>query len=63
MAELRAREGVSALALQLAILTAARTKEIIEARRAEFDLPARMWTVPADHMRAGCDARPFSCPR
>jgi integrase len=51
MAELRAREGVSPLALELVILTAARTDEIIGAPRTEFDLHTKIWTVPADRMK------------
>ena len=52
MAALRARPGVSARGLEFAILTAARTGEVIGARWPEIDLDARMWTVPADRMKA-----------
>ena len=38
MAQLRQRDGVSAKALELLILSAARTGEIIGARWEEFDL-------------------------
>jgi integrase len=52
MGELRARKSISARALELTILTAARTGEVIGARWLEFDLAARVWTVPAERMKA-----------
>jgi integrase len=55
MAMLRERESVSARALEFAILTAARTGEVIGAKWDEFDLKARVWTVPADRMKAGIE--------
>lgn len=57
MAELRKREGVSALALEFAILTAARTGEVIGAAWSEFDLDNQLWTIPADRMKAGMEFR------
>lgn len=51
MARLRTRQGVSAKALEFAILTAARTQEIRFATWAEMDLKAKVWTVPADRMK------------
>jgi|SRR5665213_934915 len=57
MAELREQSGLSALALQFTILTAARTGETIGARWREFDLDARTWTVPADRMKANREHR------
>ena len=53
MAELRAREGNSAMALEFVILTAARTSEVLNARWDELDLENRIWTVPAERMKAG----------
>jgi integrase len=47
MAELRQREGVAGRALEFAILTAARTGEVLGARWPEIDLEGRLWTVPA----------------
>ncbi len=44
-------DTVSAYALRLLILTAARTKEIIEAQFAEFDRQKRLWTIPAEKMK------------
>lgn len=52
MAELREQVGISALALEFAILTAARTGEVIAAKRDEFDLKEKVWTVPAERMKA-----------
>lgn len=51
MADLRRRRGSGARALELAILTAARSKEVREARWAEFDLDNAQWTVPRLHMK------------
>jgi integrase len=36
----------------LLILTAARTREIIGARREEFDMDTNTWTVPPERMKA-----------
>jgi integrase len=52
MTELRQREGVAARALEVTILTAARTGEVIGARWSEFDLEKKIWTVPAERMKA-----------
>jgi integrase len=53
VAELRRQEGVAARALEFAILTASRTGEVIGACWGEFDLAARLWTVPGERMKAG----------
>lgn len=47
----------SARALQLTILTALRTSEVLGARWSEFDLKAAVWTVPAVRMKAGKEHR------
>jgi integrase len=52
VAELRKADGVGAIALEFAILTAARTGEVIGAQWDEFDLKAGVWTVPAERMKA-----------
>lgn len=52
VADLRHVEGTSARALELAVLTAARSGEIRGARWPEIDLDARVWTVPAERMKA-----------
>jgi hypothetical protein len=51
MAELRRQEGMAARALEFAILTAARTGEVIDATWAEIDLEGRLWTIPAGRMK------------
>ncbi|WP_321929980.1 tyrosine-type recombinase/integrase [Paraburkholderia guartelaensis] len=55
--DLKKQPGTAARALELLILTAARTGEIIGARRDEFDLTARVWVVPADRMKMGKEHR------
>lgn len=57
MVELRKREGLSARALEFAILTAARSGEVRGATWAEIDLPGRIWTVPDERMKAGKEHR------
>jgi integrase len=49
---LRLREGVAARALEFTILTACRSGEVRGARWAEFDTAGKMWTIPADRMKA-----------
>ena len=55
MARLREKDGVSAKALELLVLTAARTGEVIGARWEEFDLAEATWIVPAGRMKAGVE--------
>ena len=57
MVELHRQDGIAARALEFAILTAARTGEIIGARWAEIDFAERLWTVPAERMKAGKEHR------
>lgn len=59
LAELRKRPGLSARALELIVLTAARASEAVGATWAEVDLDGAVWTVPADRMKAG---RPHRVP-
>jgi integrase len=59
MAELRSKDSIPALALQFAILTAARTGEVRYATWAEIDLFERIWTVPGEHTKGG---RPHRVP-
>src|SRR3954470_16178133 len=40
------------IALESLILTAARTSEVLGARWAEVDLAEKLWTVPAERMKA-----------
>jgi integrase len=60
---LRARAAVAALALEFAILTAARSGEVIGARWSEVDLDKGIWTVPADRMKAAKEHRVPLSPR
>lgn len=57
MAELRSKEGVSARALEFAILTAARSGEVRGATWSEIDLQTRVWIIPAGRMKAGKEHR------
>ncbi len=52
MSALRAREGVSARAVEFAILTACRSGEVRGARWAEFETAGKLWTIPAERMKA-----------
>jgi integrase-like protein/Arm domain-containing DNA-binding protein len=54
---LRGRDAVAARALEFAILTAARTNEALGAKWSEVDLDARVWTIPAERMKAGREHR------
>ncbi len=49
--------GMSAFALEFAILTAARSGEVRGARWSEFNLAAALWTIPAERMKAGREHR------
>lgn len=51
MSTLRERPGAGALAMQLIILTATRTSEVIEAKWSEFDLVAGLWVIPKERMK------------
>ena len=53
MYELRERPGMAARALEFAILTAARTGEVVGATWDEMDLPTRVWVVPSKRMKSG----------
>lgn len=52
MADLRKRDGISPRALEFAILTAARSGEVRGATWSEIDLETRIWTIPAERMKA-----------
>ena len=53
MALLRQQEGTAAKALELTILTAARTREVTEATWDEIDFEANVWTIPGERMKSG----------
>lgn len=48
---LQRKPSYGRLALELLILTCARSQEVRLAKWGEFDLESRLWTVPADHMK------------
>jgi integrase len=63
MRALRERDGVAARALEFAVLTAARTGEVLGAKWSEIDLKTKMWTVPGDRMKGNREHRvPLSDP-
>jgi integrase len=63
MVSLRTRDATAARALEFAVLTAARTGEVIGAKWDEIDLAGRVWVIPAARMKAGVEHRvPLSGP-
>jgi integrase len=52
MAALQEQDGVGARALEFLILTAARTGEVIDAKRNEIDRQERVWVIHAGRMKA-----------
>lgn len=63
MGALRSQSGTAPLALEFAILTAARTGEVIGATWAEIDLDQQIWTIPAGRMKAAKEHRVPLSPR
>lgn len=59
MSSLRTQTGIGALALEFAILTAARTGEVIAASWHEMDIDAATWTVPKERMKAKREHKVF----
>jgi integrase len=57
MRELRERDSISARALEFTILVAARTGEVLGAKRQEIDLEDKTWTIPAERMKGGREHR------
>lgn len=57
MAMLRNRVGISARALEFAVLTAARSSEVRGATWDEIDFNNRLWIIPAGRMKAGREHR------
>jgi integrase len=57
MGKLRAMQGAAPRALEFAILTAARSGEVLGAAWDEIDMKAKVWTVPAARMKAGKEHR------
>ena len=60
---LRALPGTAPLALEFMLLTAARTGEVVGARWDEIDMSSKVWTVPAERMKAGREHRVPLCSR
>jgi integrase len=63
ISDLRKREASAALALELCILTAARSGEILGMSWTEVDLDKKIWTLPASRMKAGREHRVPLAPR
>jgi len=57
MAELRKQEGTAARALELTVLAAARTGEVVRARWVEIDWNEALWTIPAERTKTHKDHR------
>src|SRR5208283_6203350 len=51
MTDLRARDAVSARALELLILTNVRTDAVLKAKWDQFDLEAAVWTIPLPSLK------------
>ena len=51
MTALRAAQGAGARAMEMIILTATRTSEVLNAKWAEFDLDAALWVIPKERMK------------
>lgn len=54
---LRQKRGISPKAFEFLILTAARSGEVLGAKWDEIDLAAKVWTIPAERMKAGREHR------
>lgn len=52
MVALRAMQGAGARAMELIILTATRTSEVLNAKWQEIDLDAALWTIPKERMKS-----------
>lgn len=50
--KLKAVNSLPALALEFSVLTAARTNETLGAQWCEIDIEAKLWTIPAERMKA-----------
>jgi integrase len=57
MAELRSRDTIAARCLEITTLTALRSGEVTGARWDEVDVDAKVWTIPAERMKAGREHR------
>jgi integrase len=57
MAQLRREQGIAARALELTILTACRSGEVLRARWGEINAAAKIWTIPSARTKSGRDHR------
>lgn len=57
MADLSKQTSIASQALRLALLTATRTVEIVQAKWGEVDFDKKVWTIPAERMKAGEEHR------
>jgi integrase len=57
MMDLKNRQATAARALEFAILTAARSGEVLDARWDEIDVDRAVWCIPAARMKAGREHR------
>jgi integrase len=55
MAQLRDKQSLSAKALEVLILTAARPSEVLGMTWGEIDFAKKLWTIPAARMKAGVE--------
>lgn len=53
IAKLRERDALAAIALELCVLTATRTSEVLKARWDEIDMEAKVWKLPPLRMKGG----------
>ncbi len=61
--KLQIQDGLGARALELTILTACRSGEVLNAVWSEFDIDGGVWTIPGERMKAGQEHRvPLSGP-
>ena len=63
MQHLRALDTMLAWSLEFLVLTAARSGEALGAQWDEIDFQAKVWTVPAERMKAGLEHRVPLAPR
>jgi integrase len=63
MQQLRKQSGISPLALEFLVLTAARTDEVLDMRWPEVDLNTGLWTAPPEHMKGGVEHQVPLSPR
>jgi integrase len=57
MVDLQRRRATAAAALELTVLTAARSGETLLAKKTEFDIDRAVWVVPPGRMKAGREHR------